>query len=94
MQGSTMTSDQFIGWALGLLALAASGLIKAHFDLRRDFSAFQLDASKDYANTADIAKIEKTIEQIQGELRTVLECLYEIRADLRAGNLHDRTRNG
>jgi hypothetical protein len=86
-------AEQIIGWMLGLLTLAATGLIKAHFDLRRDFSAFQLEASKDYANTADIAKIEKTIEQIQGELRTVLECLYEIRADLRAGNMVDRTRH-
>lgn len=89
-----MTPEQIYGWMLGLLTLAATGLIKAHFDLRRDFSAFQLEASKDYANTSDMAKIEKTIDQIQAEMKTILECLYEIRADLRAGHLVDRTRHG
>lgn len=89
-----MTPDQIYGWMLGLLTLAATGLIKAHFDLRRDFSAFQLEASKDYANTTDLAKIEKTIDAIQAELKSILEILFELRADLRAGHLVDRTRHG
>lgn len=85
-----MTTDQFVGLMLALLTLAASALVKGHFDLRRDFSAFQLEVSRDYANNGDMSKIERTIEAIQTELKSILEILYEVRSDLRAGNVHSR----
>jgi hypothetical protein len=79
---------------LGLLTIAAAALVRGHFQLRQDFSDFKLKVSDNYANTADIAKIENTIGAIQAELKSILEILFELRADLRAGNLIDRTRHG
>ena len=85
-----MTIDQFVGLMLGLLTIAAAALVKAHFQLRQDFSDFKLKVSDNYANTGDMAKIERTIEAIQVEIKSILEILYEVRSDIRAGNLASR----
>lgn len=85
-----MSPDPFTSYALAMLAAMSIGLVVAVAKLNGDFNRFQVDAAKEYANIGDIVKLEKSIEGIQSEMKSVLEIMYEIRADIRAGNLRDR----
>jgi len=87
-----MDSSGFINFAIAMLTASALGLVGFTIKLRADLSDFQLEVSKEYADKGDVAKLEKSIDALQSEVKSMLEILYELRADLRAGHLVDRTR--
>lgn len=86
-----MNPDIFANLLGPLLVAAIIGLVTAHFALRRDLSEFKEKVAEKFITNEDMASVKVDMEKIKDEVKSILEMLYEIRADLRAGNLQKRT---
>lgn len=86
-----MTASEIITGLCGVvLAAGYVGLWKHSSDNRKAIAVLELDIAKNYSSKKDLAKLETTIHELTQEMKSVLEILYEVRADIRAGNVSER----
>ena len=83
-------SDLIIGLAATIIASGFLGLWKHSSDNRKAIAGLELDIAKNYSSKKDLEKIETSVHELAQEMKSVLEILYELRADIRAGNISER----
>ena len=67
-----MTAETIWQLATGILIPVVGIQFKLIFQLRADLNAFQVSASQEYANKADIERIENKIDNMQNLILTAM----------------------
>lgn len=59
-------------------------------ETQKELTDFKLWAANSYSSKQDYEKLHGSLHEVQQEMKSMLEILYEVRADIRAGNLNER----